>query len=320
MKEDPIVSVIVPCFNYGHLLSETLESVYTQSLKEWECIVVDDGSIDDTETVARTFTSKDSRFSYVYQKNGGLSSARNAGLRNAKGEYIQLLDADDLIEHEKLEKHVTFLAQRKDYSLVYGGMQYFTTCNSVKKFSKGLNGEDKDWLQMWPDTNKEMLLALVERNQFPVSAAIFRKSVLKEVGFFDESLRSHEDWEFWLRLAFSGKRFFGLDEPGTKTLVREHGRSMTKRSIVMGETLLQVRKQIQVLADTEQSRARNREFSNYDACYLGAAHLKAGHWRVGFRLYFEGFFQADHRAPIIHQSLKNFAPDWFIKALARLVD
>ena len=292
--------------------------MYRQSLTNWECIVVDDGSTDDTETVARRYALKDARFFYVYQENGGLSSARNAGLRNARGEYIQLLDADDLIESEKLEEHVRFLAQRKDYSLVYGPMRYFTTRKSVKKFSRGQNGTNKDWVNLWPDTHQQMLLALVERNQFPVSAAIFRKAALNDVGFFDESLRSHEDWEFWLRLAFSGRRFFGLDEPGTKTLVREHGRSMTTRSIVMGETLLQVRKQIQVLANTEELRARNREFSKYDACYLGAAHLAAGHWRVGFRLYFGGFFQADRKAPIIYLSLKKLAPGWLMKVLAWL--
>ena len=314
----PTVSVIVPCFNYGYLLSETLDSVYSQSLKEWECIIVDDGSTDDTEAIAYTYSSRDARFSYVYQENGGLGSARNAGLRTARGEYIQLLDADDLIEPEKLEKHVRFLVQRNEYSLVYGPMQYFTTRGSVKKFSRGRNGTDKAWMKMWPDTNEQMLLALVERNLFPVSAAVFRKTVLDEVGYLDESLPSHEDWEFWLRLAFSGKRFFGFDAPGTRTLIREHGRRMTTRSIIMAETLLQVRKRIYNLAETEDLRARNREFFKHDTCDLGAAHLASGHWGIGSRLYFGGFIEADRKAPIIRLSLTKMAPGWLLKVLAWL--
>jgi glycosyltransferase involved in cell wall biosynthesis len=291
--------------------------VSSQSLKDWECVVVDDGSTDDTEAVARTYVLRDARFSYVYQENGGLSSARNAGLRNANGEYIQLLDADDLMESAKLEEHVRFLAQRKDYALVYGSMRYFTTRDSVRTFSRGRNGTDGDWVKMWPDTNEPMLLAFVERNQFPVSAAVFRRSVLGEVGYFDESLPSHEDWEFWLRLAFSGKRFFGFDTPGTRTLIREHGRSLTNRSIIMAETRLKVRKRIQDLAATEDLRARNREYSKYDECDLGIAYLAAGHWGIGIRWYFGGFIESDRKASIIRQLLAKIAPGWLLKVFRR---
>jgi glycosyltransferase involved in cell wall biosynthesis len=166
VNQTPVVSVIVPCFNYGHLLSECLESVRHQSLVEWECIVVDDGSGDETQAIARGYCLKDARFAYVHQENRGPSAARNSGLRRAAGEFIQLLDADDLLELEKLKKHTRFLAQQKEYSLVYGPMRYFTTGESGRIFSRGRNRGDRDWMIMWPDTTDEMLAALVQENLF----------------------------------------------------------------------------------------------------------------------------------------------------------
>jgi glycosyltransferase involved in cell wall biosynthesis len=80
-----LVSIIIPCYNYGWLLAETLESVLKQHYAEWECLVIDDGSSDNTKQVAESFATKDARIKYVYQVNGGMSNARNNGLRLAKG-------------------------------------------------------------------------------------------------------------------------------------------------------------------------------------------------------------------------------------------
>ena len=314
----PKVSVIVPSFNYGHVLAETLDSVLNQSLEDWECIVVDDGSTDDTATVTSAYASKDARFFYVYQQNSGLSAARNTGLREAKGEYIQLLDADDLIEIEKLREHAQILDLRKDYSLVYGPMSYFTGPSTRRVFSRGRNNGDKNWMKFWPDTNEQMLMALIQENLFPVSAPLVRKSSLIEVGYFDDSLRSHEDWEFWLRLAFAGKRFFGLDVPGTRTLIREHRRSMSNRVIIMAETRLKVRRHIEDLVETEALRLKNRECSRYDECLFGAAHIAAGHFRTGVRWYFHGIVGARHKATAVHFSAINIVPGWLLRGLRRM--
>ncbi|MDH4283235.1 MAG: glycosyltransferase family 2 protein, partial [Myxococcales bacterium] len=224
-----MVSVIVPCFNYGHYLGEALESVQRQSLTAWECIVIDDGSTDGTGEVAGSFASKDPRFSCVRQMNRGPSAARNAGLAKAAAPYVQLLDADDLLEPRKLEAHVGFLAEHADYDMVYSPMRFFTDTGSGRTFSRARNRSQRDWMILWPDTTDKFLLALVEGNTFPISAPVFRRLTLDEVGHFDESLLSHEDWEFWLRWAFAGKRFVGLDAPATRTLIREHGQSLTQR-------------------------------------------------------------------------------------------
>jgi glycosyltransferase involved in cell wall biosynthesis len=304
------VSVIVPCFNYGHLLAETLDCVRRQTLRDWECIVVDDGSTDRTGDVARSFVSEDRRFSYLHQDNRGLSAARNAGLRVAKGEYAQLLDADDLVEDDKLRVHTAFLDAQEGFALVYGPMLFFRDRGGSRGLSRGRGGVDAGWMTMWPDTNDPMLSALIDGNQFPVSAALFRLAVLGEVGYFDEALRSHEDWEFWLRWAFAGKRFHGLEARRTATLIREHESSMTRRAVTMAETRLEVRKRIDRLARSEALQARNRECTVYDTCELAAARIASGLWRVGIPEYLRGLVRAKSKARAIYLLLAQLAPDW----------
>ena len=87
-----LISVIIPCYNQAHFLDETLNSILTQSYDNWECIIINDGSLDATEKIGLDWSNKDSRFKYVKKENGGLSSARNKGLELAKGDFIQFLD------------------------------------------------------------------------------------------------------------------------------------------------------------------------------------------------------------------------------------
>ena len=91
------VSVIIPCYNHAKYLSCALDSVLGQSYSDWECVVVNDGSSDHTEEVCREYQKKDKRIKYHYQQNKGLAGARNTGIRQAVGEYILTLDADDYL-------------------------------------------------------------------------------------------------------------------------------------------------------------------------------------------------------------------------------
>lgn len=101
------VSIIVPCYNQAQYLDEALQSIVDQTYTDWECIIVNDGSPDRTEEVARSWEAKDPRFVYVYQENGGVSSARNLGIQMAKAEFLLTLDADDKYEATFLEKAMT---------------------------------------------------------------------------------------------------------------------------------------------------------------------------------------------------------------------
>lgn len=105
------VSIIVPCFNQAGYLPKAIASLQAQTLTSWECIIVDDGSTDNTAEVAANIALKDNRIRLIQQLNGGSASARDRGLNEAKGEFIQFLDADDTLAPEKLERQVTFMEQ-----------------------------------------------------------------------------------------------------------------------------------------------------------------------------------------------------------------
>ena len=109
MENDTKVSVITPAYNASRLIRETIESVIAQTYTDWEMIIVDDGSKDNTAEIVRSYAEKDSRIILIQQQNGGSSSARNNGLRHATGRYIALLDADDLWDSNFLEEMIRFM-------------------------------------------------------------------------------------------------------------------------------------------------------------------------------------------------------------------
>src|SRR4028118_650117 len=123
----PLVSVVPPCYNYGAYLGETLESLIAQTYPHWECWVIDDGSTDNSADVAQTYAARDRRIRYVHQKNSGPAAARNAGLQRCTGDYIQLLDADDLLEPDKFRLQVELMEARPEVGLVYSNMLQFWT-------------------------------------------------------------------------------------------------------------------------------------------------------------------------------------------------
>lgn len=108
-----LVSIITPCYNNSKFISETIESVINQTYKNWEMIIVDDGSSDHLESVVRHFQTKDNRIKYIYQDNAGCAAARNNGIRHANGRYIALLDSDDLWYPNFLESQLDFMKQNK---------------------------------------------------------------------------------------------------------------------------------------------------------------------------------------------------------------
>src|SRR2546423_1634887 len=115
----PVVSVVIPTFNYGHFIGETLRSVQGQTLQQWECIVVDDGSTDNTAAVVGEISARDPRVKYLRQEKRGQQAAKNAGARRAIGQYVQFLDSDDLIEPEKLQYQAAYLDAHQDVDVIY---------------------------------------------------------------------------------------------------------------------------------------------------------------------------------------------------------
>ena len=123
MKE--LVSIVVPCYKQAHYLEQSLQSVLEQTYTNWECLIVNDGSPDNTEQIANKWCKKDLRFKYIFQENGGLSSARNKGISNASGSFILPLDADDLIHKNYLEKTVPILSSNEHLGIVSSYSKFF---------------------------------------------------------------------------------------------------------------------------------------------------------------------------------------------------
>src|SRR5437773_9167742 len=123
----PLVSVIIPTYNYAHFIAEVVASVQSQTYPNWEMIVVDDGSTDNTEEVVKRIAADEPRISYLRQDNARQAAARNNGIRHAKGNYLQFLDADDLIEPQKLEQQVAFLEQHTSVDITHSGVRYFSS-------------------------------------------------------------------------------------------------------------------------------------------------------------------------------------------------
>ena len=130
----PEVSIIVPCYQQGNYLYETLSSIQNQSLKDWGYIIVNDGSTNQTNIIAANFCDADLRFKYIYQENNGVSSSRNLGLKNAQGNFIQFLDGDDLLQSDKIKAQLNFLKQKPQVDIVYGTSRFFLQINLENYF------------------------------------------------------------------------------------------------------------------------------------------------------------------------------------------
>ncbi len=230
----PLVSIIIPAYNYAHYLPFTLDSVKTQSLSDWECLIIDDGSSDNTKQVSEQYTNTDSRFKYYYKNNGGLSSARNYGLQKAIGKYIIFLDADDYLEKDNLLNLSSFL-DNKDYnSVVFGTFLKFYDDNTPLYNWY----EDYHFKQGKQET---FLKDIITKNMFPCCAPMISLSIIKRNNLlFDESLTSYEDWDFWLRLSKYCNFYFHPTE-NAAARIRFHSGSMSTDIWRMETNQLKVR-------------------------------------------------------------------------------
>ena len=179
------VSVVIPTYNRSRLLRETLQSVFAQTYREYEVIMVDDGSTDDTRAVVEGYGDQ---VRYLYQENAGEARARNHGIQAARGELIAFLDSDDVWEPELLETEVGILDRFPEVVLV-----------SARSITAGKESEEFPRTQevFWGD----LFLRLFQGGFINTSAAVVRKWCLEEVGGFNETYRCYEDYDLWLRIA-----------------------------------------------------------------------------------------------------------------------
>ncbi len=226
---EPLVTIIVPCYNYGHLLGETLDSIKKQTYKNWECIIVDDGSTDSSSIVSNNYCIKDNRFKYIYQDNRGLSAARNTELKHAKGKYIQLLDADDLISPNKIEMQCQIVEENlTDISITTS--EYFYHENYQDRF---INNFGLDLIEEKVIIGFDLFKYFLADNRIPVSSPLIRREIIETIGDFDTQLKSLEDWDYWFRILLKNYKF-SLDFTSTpQTSIRISHNSMSRNKTTM---------------------------------------------------------------------------------------
>jgi glycosyltransferase involved in cell wall biosynthesis len=173
-------------------LPDCIDSLLVQSHFHWEALVVNDGSTDNTSEVVRLYASKDNRIKLIEKENGGLSSARNTGIKNAKGDRFIFLDSDDFL-YEKCLKNIAKIIQTvNDNCLIQCGYSYIT--EDRQKILSDVN--------IYP--KKSLYPEILEGNLGPCHSICISKKLVEKIGFFDESLKSVEDWDFWMRAVKAG--------------------------------------------------------------------------------------------------------------------
>ena len=182
------VSVVIPAHNKAELTVRTVESVLSQTYPSIEVIVVDDGSTDNTGERLSSFGNK---IRYVYKENGGACSARNLGISLAIGEYIGLLDCDDIYCPEKIERSVAYLERDPEVGFVHTGVDFIDKKDNISPAYFPHKDRRMGWMA------KRLLL----NNLISNSTVVVRKSCFEKVGFFDETIFIPADWDMWMRLA-----------------------------------------------------------------------------------------------------------------------
>lgn len=230
------VSVIVPCYKQAEYLAETLESVLAQTYSKWECIIVNDGSPDNTEEVAHEFLAKDNRFKYIWKENEGVSVARNTGIAASCGEFVFPLDADDIIAPTYLEIAVDYFLQFPKTKIVYG---------KAEKFGKETGYWDLPVFDyekfIW--SNCIYNSAMYRRSDFDVTK-----------GYNPNMVHGNEDWDFWLSLLKRDDVVYRIDEVLFYYRIKEVSRTTGLSKCFMSENLVQLCKNHPEIYDSYKER------------------------------------------------------------------
>lgn len=204
----PLVSVIVPAYNAARFLRESIQSVIDQTYQSWEIVIVNDGSTDDTENIiARIKSQHPGRIFSFSKPNGGQASARNLGIKHARGKYIAFLDADDIWLEDKLKTQIMLLEER-GVDVCYSDAELFVEA--------GKDGRKHS------DTTKffegDVLVPLLKGNFVVNSSVLVKKTAMEKAGPQREGsfYRNIEDYEYWIRLALFGFRFCYVNAPLVK--------------------------------------------------------------------------------------------------------
>jgi len=289
-SKQPRVSAVIPAYNAGKFLAETIESVLAQTYRNIECIVVNDGSTDNTAEIAKSFSDK---IRYFEKPNGGVSSARNFGIAEARGELIAFLDADDIWLPEKIEKQVSLYLEDESVGMVY--------CGSLD-VSEDLVKTLQENPVLAQEALVEEILLLGSATGRIASTAVTRKSVLDTVGKFDERLSTSADADYICRLIRKAK-ISGISEP--LTLYRVHGNQMHNNLNALEHDMNIVLDKLYSTPDLPKwvQRIKRNAYARLEST-LAVGYLSKKQFRRGIRHAFAAV---------------RFRPQTFTQSIARLV-
>ncbi|MCW8896435.1 MAG: glycosyltransferase [Flavobacteriales bacterium] len=220
-----LVSIIIPCYNAEKYIAETIQSVINQTYKNWELIVVNDGSTDNSLDIIKEFVANDNRIACIDKPNSGVSDSRNKGLEKSKGDFIAFLDADDIWKLEYLEKQITNL-QANQYTISYTACQLIN--QNGEKLNHQIRGENNPQLD-------DFLIQKANYNTNP-SGIVYKKKCFENVIGFDINLSNNADQDILIQMLAEGNTIGYIDELLWE--YRIHGNNMSKNIGVLEKDTL----------------------------------------------------------------------------------
>lgn len=178
----PLVSIVIPCYNQGNFIAETINSVLAQTYDHLEIIIVNDGSTDNSDEIIKEIIKENSQIIYLKTQNGGVSKARNIGIETASGKYILPLDADDLINPKYIDLAIAEFIKNPELIIVTAKGKFF--------------GKEDGYWNLEEFSMKKML-----HGNVIFCPSLFKKTDWKKIGGFDETMTHLEDWDFFIRLS-----------------------------------------------------------------------------------------------------------------------
>jgi glycosyltransferase involved in cell wall biosynthesis len=274
----PLVSVIIPVYNTAAYIGEALASVFAQSFKDLEVIVVNDGS-PDRERLELALSPYMSRIVYLDQENRGPSAARNLAILRAQGDLLAFLDSDDTWLPEYLSEQIKFLQANPSLDMVY--------CDELLVGFR--DPSIKTFMQVCPSTGPVTFESiLLERTQVATSATLVRRQNVIAAGLFDERFRCAEDHDLWLRIAHRGGKVAYHRKALVRRLVRSDSLGSPAGSLIAGEIEVLKKLRQQLALTPEASSLLSEKLRQAEALYCtlqGKTSLLAGNWLEAYTLF-----------------------------------
>jgi len=321
----PRVSVIIPTYNLANYISETIDSVLAQDYKDYEIIVVDDGS---TDNIKETLMKYDGKIKYIYQKNQGCAVARNKGIIEAKGEYIALLDADDIWLPDKLRLQVDLIDENRNVAMVFTDFESFSS-NEIIRYScsRSRRSWEKDSFKYKVSQLKFNDGTILKGNLYEelifsclphISTVLITKKSLLEIGCFDENVDSISDYDLWIRISKNYPLLY-FNKVTTRYRVREDSMSgnMDIRGIRYAKWFGKLfEKHIKYCPDKYRGLFKKRIIQSYRSAAWG--YLNLNDLREVRRLSFRSLVYDKTQIKLYLYILISFLPVNFVRLVKKI--